>query len=193
MFTGLYVVILNLLLLKLFFAVAMLQLGPSSTLILCVYIASNRVSTEVWNGTCCHRKCLPLQLTLDSGRGLEQGVCRLLNIAISDLVDEDYVIHGRQTAVSALVFGTTALLSKPGQVVDCSRGHKAWVCPRLGISPLPPPITDASPDGWDISPAHLRKWLCFLRAAQFPHREFSTRQGGRVPRQPPGHDQHPGG
>jgi len=34
---------------------------------------------------------------------------------VSDLVDEDAVIHGRPQAVSALMFGTVAFLSKPGQ------------------------------------------------------------------------------
>ncbi len=36
---------------------------------------------------------------------------------MSDLVDEDYVLHGRQDAVSALLFGTAALVSKPGQTL----------------------------------------------------------------------------
>jgi len=34
---------------------------------------------------------------------------------ISDLVDEDVVLHSRRQAISALMFGTVALLSKPGQ------------------------------------------------------------------------------
>lgn len=33
------------------------------------------------------------------------------------MVDEDFVIHGRKQAISALVFGTSALLSKPGQTL----------------------------------------------------------------------------
>ena len=44
-----------------------------------------------------------------------EGTCKLLNLVISDLVDEDYVIHGRRQAVSALMFGTAAFISKPGQ------------------------------------------------------------------------------
>lgn len=39
----------------------------------------------------------------------------MLSLVISDLVDEDYMLHNRKQAVSALIFGTAALLSKPGQ------------------------------------------------------------------------------
>ncbi|XP_038070881.1 transmembrane protein 180-like [Patiria miniata] len=69
----------------------MLFAGPDNLWLLCVFIASNRVFTE--------------------------GTCKLLNLVISDLVDEDCVIHRRKQAVSALVFGTAALLSKPGQTI----------------------------------------------------------------------------
>ncbi|KAL8558518.1 hypothetical protein ACOMHN_038842 [Nucella lapillus] len=86
---GVYSVIRILFVVKLCMAGLMLMMGPSSTLLLCVFIASNRVFTE--------------------------GTCKLLSLVISDLVDEDYVLHGRRQAVSALIFGTSALLSKPGQ------------------------------------------------------------------------------
>ena len=46
-----------------------------------------------------------------------EGTCKLLNLVISDLVDEDCVLHRRKQAVSALVFGTASLLSKPGQTI----------------------------------------------------------------------------
>ena len=46
-----------------------------------------------------------------------EGTCKLLNLVISDLVDEDYVLHDRKQAVSALMFGTAAFLSKPGQTL----------------------------------------------------------------------------
>ena len=52
-----------------------------------------------------------------SNRVFTEGTCKLLNLVISDLVDEDYVIHNRNQAVSALMFGTSALLSKPGQTL----------------------------------------------------------------------------
>lgn len=52
-----------------------------------------------------------------SNRVFTEGTCKLLNLVISDLVDEDAVVHGRRQAVSALVFGTVAFLSKPGQTL----------------------------------------------------------------------------
>ena len=52
-----------------------------------------------------------------SNRVFTEGTCKLLNLVISDLVDEDYVIHDRKQAVSALMFGTAALVSKPGQTL----------------------------------------------------------------------------
>ena len=52
-----------------------------------------------------------------SNRVFTEGTCKLLTLVISDLVDEDYVIHHRKQAVSALMFGTTAFLSKPGQTL----------------------------------------------------------------------------
>ncbi|XP_074642409.1 transmembrane protein 180-like [Tubulanus polymorphus] len=86
---GVYKVIQVLFLVKLVLCMIMFSLGPSHVWMLCLFIASNRVFTE--------------------------GTCKLLNLVISDLVDEDYVIHCRQQAVSALMFGMTAFLSKPGQ------------------------------------------------------------------------------
>ena len=58
---------------------------------LCAYLASNRVFTE--------------------------GTCKLLTLIISDLVDEDIVLNDRRRGVSALIFGTAAFLSKPGQTL----------------------------------------------------------------------------
>ena len=54
---------------------------------------------------------------LHSNRVFTEGTCKLLNLVISDLVDEDCVLHRRNQAVSALVFGVAALLSKPGQTL----------------------------------------------------------------------------
>ncbi|KAK7465945.1 hypothetical protein BaRGS_00037483 [Batillaria attramentaria] len=88
---GVYSVIRVLFVVKLLLAVVMLMMGPGHTILLCVFIASNRVFTE--------------------------GTCKLLSLVISDLVDEDFVINGRRQAVSALIFGTAALLSKPGQTL----------------------------------------------------------------------------
>jgi len=86
---GVYRVIHILFYVKLLLAVIMCCVGAQYEFLLCIFIASNRVFTE--------------------------GTCKLLNLVISDLVDEDFVRHRRKTTVSALVFGTSALLSKPGQ------------------------------------------------------------------------------
>lgn len=88
---GVYAVIRFLFAIKLVLSVIMFLAGPNHVWLLCIFIASNRVFTE--------------------------GTCKLLNLVISDLVDEDYVIHNRHQAVSALMFGTSALLSKPGQTL----------------------------------------------------------------------------
>ena len=76
---------------KLLLAVSMWTIGTEYWYLLCVFVASNRVFTE--------------------------GICKLLNLVQADLVDEDYVVFRRRAPVSALVLGTSALLSKPGQTV----------------------------------------------------------------------------
>ncbi|XP_060068484.1 transmembrane protein 180-like [Ylistrum balloti] len=88
---GVYKVIQILFSIKLSLSLFMFFMGPKNLWLLCLFIASNRVFTE--------------------------GTCKLLNLVISDLVDEDYVLHNRKKAVSALIFGSTALLSKPGQTL----------------------------------------------------------------------------
>ena len=50
-----------------------------------------------------------------SNRVFTEGTCKLLNLVVTDLVDEDFVLNHRKQAVSALIFGTLALFSKPGQ------------------------------------------------------------------------------
>ena len=52
-----------------------------------------------------------------SNRVFTEGTCKLLNLVISDLVDEDFVQHNREHAASAVLFGMSALLSKPGQTL----------------------------------------------------------------------------
>ncbi|XP_005102836.1 transmembrane protein 180 [Aplysia californica] len=88
---GVYTIIRSLFLVKLGLSLVMYLAGPSWIWLLCLFIASNRVFTE--------------------------GTCKLLSLVISDLVDEDVVLHSRPKAVSALVFGTAALVSKPGQTL----------------------------------------------------------------------------
>lgn len=50
-----------------------------------------------------------------SNRVFTEGTCKLLNLVITDLVDEDFVLNRRQQAASALLFGMVALVTKPGQ------------------------------------------------------------------------------
>ncbi|KAM6443132.1 transmembrane protein 180 isoform 1-T2 [Liasis olivaceus] len=86
---GVYAVVRGLFFLKLLLSVIMLLAGPDWIYLLCFFIASNRVFTE--------------------------GTCKLLNLVVSDLVDEDLVLNRRQQAASALLFGMVALVTKPGQ------------------------------------------------------------------------------
>lgn len=52
---------------------------------------------------------------LFSNRVFTEGTCKLLNLVVTDLVDEDLVLNQRQQAASALLFGMVALVTKPGQ------------------------------------------------------------------------------
>lgn len=88
---GAYRVVQFLFIVKLVLSFLILLVGSGNLALLCIFIASNRIFTE--------------------------GTCKLLNLVITDLVDEDFVINKRKQAVSALVFGTSALLSKPGQTL----------------------------------------------------------------------------
>lgn len=88
---GVYFIIKCLFVIKVCLAVLMWKIGVSYWYVLCLFIMSNRIFTE--------------------------GTCKLLNLVISDLVDEDYVKFKRSSPVSALVFGTAAFLSKPGQTL----------------------------------------------------------------------------
>lgn len=99
---GTYYVINNLLWIKVIFALLMFFfVGPNgSYVIIGIFIATNRMFTE--------------------------GTCKLLGLIISDLVDEDAVVQNRKQPVSALVFGTAALLAKPGQTL----------APLIGLSLL---------------------------------------------------------
>ena len=93
---------------KLALAGTMLILGPSSWLLVCFFVASNRVFTE--------------------------GTCKLCNLVMSDLVDEDYLLNARTQSVSALLFGTNALLSKPGQTIAPVFG--TWYIAKMSSSTI---------------------------------------------------------
>lgn len=88
---GVYSVVRWLFILKLALGVIMLLAGPDQIYLLCIFIASNRVFTE--------------------------GTCKLLNLVVTDLVDEDFVLNRRKQAASALMFGMVALVTKPGQTL----------------------------------------------------------------------------
>ncbi|VDO04109.1 unnamed protein product [Rodentolepis nana] len=86
---GTYVVIRGLFYAKVVLGVILLFSDPSNIVILSLFLASNRIFTE--------------------------GICKLLSQVISDLVDEDLVLSRRSQPVSALIFGATSLLGRPGQ------------------------------------------------------------------------------
>jgi hypothetical protein len=127
---GVYEVVRLLIATKLVLGVTMWLSGQHSLLLLCLFIASNRIFTEVslfakssikgWWLSLCFRY---------------QGTCKLLNLVVGDLVDEDYITHNRAAPISALIFGTTAFLSKPGQVwhhffyISCTN-HLFFFCRR---------------------------------------------------------------
>lgn len=74
---------------KLLLGVVMFIIGKTNAWFLAIFIVSNRIFTE--------------------------GICKLLNLVITDLVDEDYVINNRSQPIAAIIFGTINFLSKPGQ------------------------------------------------------------------------------
>lgn len=125
---GVYRIILLLFLFKFLLSILMLCVGPGCVWAVCVYVASNRVFTE--------------------------GTCKLLALVISDLVDEDCVLHGRSQPVSALIFGTASLLSKPGQTLAPLLGLWIWswqtgydmFSPTIGEHPSSFPLSNASSD-----------------------------------------------
>eukprot|EP00469_Lotharella_globosa_P006110 CAMPEP_0167804506 /NCGR_PEP_ID=MMETSP0111_2-20121227/20527_1 /TAXON_ID=91324 /ORGANISM="Lotharella globosa, Strain CCCM811" /LENGTH=189 /DNA_ID=CAMNT_0007701289 /DNA_START=183 /DNA_END=753 /DNA_ORIENTATION=+ len=73
---GLHFIISALLLLKLGSAMLMLKAGDSVEIATALFLALNRISTE--------------------------GVCKLLDLSLSDLADEDYVINKRRHPLPAL-------------------------------------------------------------------------------------------
>jgi hypothetical protein len=86
---GTYEVIKNLFIVKLLFALLMLAIGSSYYEVISIFLLSNRIFTE--------------------------GICKLLNLIIADLTDEDFVLNERPQPISALIYGTTSFLAKPGQ------------------------------------------------------------------------------
>ena len=52
-----------------------------------------------------------------SNRIFTEGLCKVLNLVQSEIVDEDYVLSRRKHPVAALVSGTISLVTKPGQTL----------------------------------------------------------------------------
>ncbi|XP_039337213.1 transmembrane protein 180 isoform X1 [Mauremys reevesii] len=104
---GVYAVVRGLFFLKLALSIIMLLAGPDQVHLLCIFIAS---------APCFH---VPLSHALSallrSNRVFTEGTCKLLNLVVTDLVDEDFVLNRRKQAASALLFGMVALVTKPGQ------------------------------------------------------------------------------
>eukprot|EP01065_Artemidia_motanka_P017001 TRINITY_DN20578_c0_g1_i1.p1 TRINITY_DN20578_c0_g1~~TRINITY_DN20578_c0_g1_i1.p1 ORF type:complete len:535 (+),score=155.93 TRINITY_DN20578_c0_g1_i1:56-1660(+) len=48
-------------------------------------------------------------------RVLTENVCRLQPLVVTDLIDEDTVMHRRSQSMSSMMFGSVALFTKPGQ------------------------------------------------------------------------------
>lgn len=101
-----------------------------------------------------------------SNRVFTEGTCKLLNLVISDLVDEDFVLHGRKQAISALVFGTSALLSKPGQTLAPLIG--TWLLAKqTGTSVFYTGNDETNSSFHDSSSKDLR-WGCFCVLVYIP-------------------------
>lgn len=117
---GLHAVIRLLLYVKLSLAAVMWLAGPQQVWLLCLFVASNRIFTE--------------------------GTCKLLHLAVSDLVDEDCARHGRRQPVAALMYGMANFLAKPGQTVaplvgtlllSAMTGHDVFQTQAAGDQPVP--------------------------------------------------------
>jgi hypothetical protein len=50
-----------------------------------------------------------------SNRIFTEGICKLFDLIITDLIDEDQYLHQRISPLPTLIFGTMTFLSKPGQ------------------------------------------------------------------------------
>jgi len=86
---GTYYVIRSLLVIKLMMALGVMTADLSMLWLIAVFIASNRIFTE--------------------------GICRLCDLIVADLIDQDYVENEREVSASAFFFGSAAMLTKPGQ------------------------------------------------------------------------------
>ena len=106
-----------------------------------------------------------------SNRVFTEGTCKLLNLIISDLVDEDFVLHNRKQAISALIFGTSALFSKPGQTLAPligtwllaeQTGHSLFYSDDLWAS------SSNSRTSFHDSTNNMLRWGCFYVLVYIP-------------------------
>jgi hypothetical protein len=88
-------------------AAASAPLPPIALLVVGAFLVFNRVSTEA--------------------------VCRLMNLCVADIVDEDQWQHRRRLKLSASVFGLQALLTKPFTSLAPMFGW--WVLDHAGCKP----------------------------------------------------------
>jgi len=86
---GLYPVIRSVMLLKIALSLTVLLLGHGNPLVIGLYAVAARVLTEC--------------------------ICRQSPVVLADLVDEDKVLNMRPKTLSAMVMGSNALFTKPGE------------------------------------------------------------------------------
>ncbi|KNC51180.1 transmembrane protein 180 [Thecamonas trahens ATCC 50062] len=71
------------------------------------------VALPALGGTTTAAVCLGSFVVLN--RLVTEGTCRLMNVALADVVDEEAAVAKRATPLSALIFGTNAFVTKPAQ------------------------------------------------------------------------------
>jgi Na+/melibiose symporter-like transporter len=60
---------------------------------------------------------LIVSLLAFSNRIFTEGICKLFDLIIADLIDEDQYLHRRSSPLPAFIFGLMTFLSKPGQTL----------------------------------------------------------------------------
>lgn len=105
-----------------------------------------------------------------SNRVFTEGVCKLLSQVISDLIDEDFVLQHRAQPLSALIFGATSLLGRPGQTFAPLVGYSLLslltgqefisesvppVAPHEAMGILEQPQSSSFPLSMDVSQVRL--------------------------------------
>ena len=100
-----------------------------------------------------------LTLSLLMNRVLTENVCRLEPLLITDLIDEDCVLHKRRHLMSSMIFGSVSLMSKPGQSLAPVAGYyylsrashsqlQLWLCTLSLLYIVPLVLTTLSILSW---------------------------------------------